>query len=146
MFGGSEVEVVPSNRMSTANPYDRFGRMDTEATNRGGGTIELIVRLASIVIKCHAKFDVYPQPLTGECEPLIELHTTTTETIELQEVRVSNDLTTAGAKDDGAGDDTIAHQPTVLMLQEKKTENTGFRTLSIQPAKYEKVNMWHTPS
>jgi len=145
LFGGSEVEVVPSNRTSIANPYDRFGRMDTEATNRGGGTIELVVRLASIVIKCHAKFDVYPQPLTGECEPLIELHTTTTETIELQEVRASDDMTMSGRKDDVAGD-TMPHQPTVLMLQEKKTENTGFRTLSIQPAKYERVNMWHTPS
>lgn len=110
LFGGEEVEVVPSQQyayMAIRPP-----------------TIDLIVRLASVTIKCHASFDVYPKSLVGDCEPLIQIHTTTTESIGLQEVRGDNGL----------------------VLQERPIDCKGQRSLSVRPALYEKINVWHTPS
>lgn len=109
LFGGEDVEVLPSSQGS-------------------GGTIELIVRLASVTIKCHGRYDVYPKPFNDRCEPLIQLHTTTEETVSMHEVR-----------------STDGHK-TVLTLQEKMTDMTGNRSLSIRPALYEKVANWRTPS
>jgi hypothetical protein len=111
LFGGEDVEVVPSQQytyMSMIRPP----------------TIDLIVRLASVTIKCHASFDVYPKSLVGDCEPLIQIHTTTTESIGLQEVR---------------GDDG-------MVLQERPIDSKGQRILSVRPALYEKISDWRTPS
>jgi hypothetical protein len=111
LFGGEDVEVVPSQQyayMAMIHPP----------------TIDLIVRLASVTIKCHGSFDVYPKSLVGDCEPLIQIHTTTTESIGLQEVR---------------GDDG-------MVLQERPIDSKGQRTLSVRPALYEKISVWHTPS
>jgi hypothetical protein len=33
-----------------------------------------------------------------------------------------------------------------MVLQERKTDKTGWRTLSIRPALYERVEVWNTPS
>jgi len=109
LFGGEDVEVIPSSQGS-------------------GGTIELIVRLASVTIKCHGRYDVYPKPFNDRCEPLIQLHTNTEETVSMHEVR------------------SIDGHKTVLTLQEKMTDTTGNRSLSIRPALYEKVADWRTPS
>ena len=129
LFGGEDVEVVPSQVMPT---YGRAART---------GTIEILVRLSSVTIKCHASFDVYPKSLVGDCEPLIQLHTTTTETIGLQEVRACD---SAGEEVGGRSDDS--EEETKFLLQEKETSRTGWRTLSIRPALYEKVETWNTPS
>jgi len=109
LFGGEDVEVLPSSQGE-------------------GGSIELIVRLASVTIKCHGRYDVYPKPFDDRCEPLIQLHTATEETVSMHEVR-----------------STDGHR-TVLTLQEKMTDLTGTRSLSIRPALYEKVADWRTPS
>jgi hypothetical protein len=127
LFGGEDVEVVPSASLPT------YGRMAK------AGTIEISVRLASVTIKVHGSFDVYPKSLVGECEPLIQLHTTTTETISLQEVRAgdSDDIGSNHSGDSG-GDRHV--------IREMKTDKTGWRTLTIRPALYEKVEVWNTPS
>ena len=90
------------------------------------GTIEIIVKSSSITIKSHAKFDVYPKPIESDSDPLIQFHTTTTESIFLQQ---HHDL------------ESIAHgmDDSVMVLKEKKTSMTGWRTLAIRPAYYEKV-------
>jgi hypothetical protein len=130
LFGGEDVEVVPSDSMPT---YGRMAR---------AGTIEILVRLASVTIKCHGSFDVYPKALVGDCEPLIQLHTTTTEVIGLQEVRASDSAGEDGnSKSDDSDDDESR-----FVLKEQETPKTGWRTLSIRPALYEKVGVWNTPS
>jgi hypothetical protein len=127
LFGGDDVEVVPSASLPT------YGRMAK------AGTIEILVRLASVTIKVHGSFDVYPKSLVGECEPLIQLHTTTTEVISLQEVRAS-DSDDIGSNHSGDSDGG-RH-----VIREMKTDKTGWRTLTIRPAIYEKVEVWNTPS
>ena len=122
LFGGDDVEVLPSSSQPTYSTSRQMPRRGT------GGTIELIVRLASVTIKCHGKYDVYPKPFVEDGEPLIQLHTATEETVSMHEVRTNE------------GD------MTVLTLKEKKTDTTGFRSLSIRPALYEKVAVWNTPS
>lgn len=129
LFGGEDVEVVPSASLPT---YGRMAR---------GGTIEIVVRLASVTIKCHGSFDVYPKSLVGEVEPLIQLHTTTTETIGLQEVRAGDSDDNEDKLSDDSSDGTAKH-----VIREKKTDKTGWRTLTIRPALYEKVEVWNTPS
>jgi hypothetical protein len=132
LFGGEDVEVVPSASLPN------YGRMAK------GGTIEILVRLASVTIKCHGSFDVYPKSLVGEVEPLIQLHTTTTETICLQEVRASDsddDNIASKSSSDDSEEGRGKH-----VIREKKTEKTGWRTLTIRPALYEKVEVWNTPS
>lgn len=121
LFGGDDVEVVPSA------PSSYIGRRET---------IEIVVRLASITIRCHGSFDVYPRSLVGMCEPLIQIRTTTAETISLQEVRASE------GSDDGVPDEDVPP----MIVQELATAKTGWRILSIRPALYEKVEVWNTPS
>lgn len=99
LFGGEDTEVVPRVHLK-----------------RG---IELKSCLSSITIACYSCFQVYPKDLVEQVEPLIELHTATSERIYLQEIR----------KDDGT-----------LVLQEKpKYPRQGYKTLSIRPAAYEMV-------
>lgn len=57
----------------------------------------------------------------SDSDALIQFHTTTTETISLQHDRAH-------------GNDA-----TVTVLKEKKTNMTGWRTLAIRPAYYERV-------
>ena len=133
LFGGDDVVVVPSKQY----PY----------TVRPA-TIDLLVRLASVTIKCHASFDVYPKSLVGDCEPLIQIHTTTTETIALQEVRAPDQQQQQQSPDSPQTTSTTitgAAGP-VMVLQERQTETSGKRILSIKPALYEKVEVWNTPS
>jgi hypothetical protein len=107
------------------------------------GTIDILVRLASVTIKCHQSFDVYPTALVGECEPLIQFHTTTTETINLQEVRNGDSEDDPdNLSSDGSSDFPIRNSYVV----EQKTSKTGWRTISIRPALYEKIEVWNTPS
>lgn len=133
LFGGEDVAVVPSTSLPT------MGRMVRP------GTIDILVRLSSVTIKCHASFDVYPTSLVGECEPLIQFNTTTTEIISLQEVR-SGDSSDNGTADDGSSDSSSEDPPTrsVMVVQERQTPKTGWRTISIRPAMYEKVEVWNT--
>jgi hypothetical protein len=132
------VEVVPTNTV----PME--GRMVRP------GTIDILVRLASVTIKCHQSFDVYPIALVGECEPLIQFHTTTTETIYLREVRSTDSNSTDSNEDlippDELSDGSDSLPKRLVTVQEKKTDKTGWRTISIRPALYEKVEVWNTPS
>jgi hypothetical protein len=141
LFGGEEVDVVPSNTFAY---QDRIVRP---------GTIDIIVRLASVTIKCHQSFDIYPKDLVGECEPLIQFHTTTTESISLQEVRASDSADEAPlggyTPDDRTVDDDEKENPTtisVMVVREQETDRTGWRNISIRAAMYERVETWNTPS
>ena len=151
LFGGEGVIVVPSRSQPKLIPDRRSSRSTRKKISNG--TIDIIVRLTSVTIKIHANYDVYPEKsLSNEgCEPLIQLHSTTTETIALQEVRVhevgkhaisqtSIDKQNSSQIDDGYKENGL------LILREKKTANTGKRTLSIRPASYKKVEIWNTPS
>lgn len=136
LFGGEGAEIFPSI-VSPMGPYIH-GKVSP--------TIELNVRLTCIIIRCHSTFNVYPKPYTGECEALIQLHTTTTETIELQEVRVDDRGNEILSIDNASQQENETRKPTKLMLKEKKTGSSGRRILSIKPARYERVENWHTPS
>ncbi len=105
LFGGDEVEVVPHHSSS--------GRVSQ-------GTIEIIVKLSSVIIKSHAKFDIFPRPVVNDFDALIQFHTTTTEHISLQQCRGN-----------------------CITLKEKKTNMTGWRTLAIRPAYYERLPQMH---
>lgn len=134
LFGDEDVEVVPAKVLPH---HVRASRV---------GSIEIQVRLASVTIKCHGSFDIYPKSLVGACEPLIQLHTTSSETIYLQELRhcdSSSDDGNLGFEDDGS---RSSGGMEALVLQEKRTNKTGRRMLSIRPALYEKVQVWNTPS
>ena len=132
---------------------DLFGGEDVAVVPARSGTMELVVQLTQVVIRCHGSFDVYPSSRVGEVEPLIQLHTTTTEVIALREVRACD---VEGGEESGSrpqetaaaaalsDDDDDEAPPTVL--QERLTDRTGWRTLSIRPALYEKVEVWNTPS
>lgn len=133
LFGGDDVEVVPSQHVYA------HGR------NVRPGSIEIIVKLASVTIKCHGSFDVYPRSMVGDCEPLIQLHTTTAETIALQEVRAGDSCSDAGSMHDDYNSDESDYLP-VMVVQERKTENTGWRYITIRPALYEKYAEFSTPS
>jgi hypothetical protein len=115
-------------------------------------TMDLIVRLASVTIKSHASFDVYPKSMVGDCEPLIQIHATTTETIALQEIRSSDPVAAVVASSvptDALGRNKEQQLHEVVaerILQERCTDKSGYRILSIRPALYEKVSVWHTPS
>lgn len=136
LFGGEGAEIVPST-VSPMGPY---------IDGKVSPTIELNVRLTCIIIRCHSTFNVYPKPYTGECEALIQLHTTTTETIQLQEVRVDDNGNEILSTYNTPHQENQRSKPTKLMLKEKKTESSGRRVLSIKPARYERVENWHTPS
>jgi hypothetical protein len=137
LFGGEDVEVVPTN---TVAYQDRMVRP---------GTIDILVRLASVTIKCHQSFDIYPKSLVGEVEPLIQFHTTTTESISLKEVRASdtdNDNGDCTRDDRTAGDDDAECPSSLMVVREQETDRTGWRVISIRPAMYEKIETWNTPS
>jgi len=104
LFGGDEVEVVPHHSSGRVNQ----------------GTIEIIVKMTSAIIKSHAKFDIFAKPC-GDSDPLIQFHTTTTEALTLQQ------------SVDGS----------TVLLKEKKTKMTGWRTLAIRPAYYEHIPHKH---
>jgi len=130
LFGGKDVIVVPSKihsvPQSPAKPSRRL-------KHKSQGTIELQVRLSKVTIRCHACYNIYPSGVQSEqSEPLIQLHTSTEETICLQGVRARDE--------DESGDFNS------FLLKEKKTELTGKRTMCVQPAYYEKVALWDTPS
>jgi hypothetical protein len=174
LFGGDGVEVVPSRGGGASSRRGRGGAPHP-------ASIEISVRLASLTIRCHGSFDVYPKGTEGDCEPLIQLHTTTTETIGLQEVRAADcegsggssapassvrdeDLYDSGGgygDEDGGGDDDEEEEDgepgaegrtrrgrrrAALVVQERPTERTGWRYLSIRPAPYEKHEDFSTPS
>jgi len=105
LFGGDEVEVVPHHSNGKVNQ----------------GSIEIIVKMSSVIIKSHAKFDIFPKPIISDSDALIQFHTTTTETITLQQ----------------------SHEASLTTLKEKKTNMTGWRTLAIRPAYYERVPQMH---
>ena len=135
MFGGEDVEVVPTNTVAF---QDRIVRP---------GTIDILVRLASVTIKCHQSFDIYPKSLVGEVEPLIQFHSTTTESISLQEVRASDTDKGDYTPDDQTTDNDDVDAPSSLMVvREQETDRTGWRVISIRPALYEKIETWNTPS
>ena len=133
LFGGDDVEVVPS-RSQTAR-----GKTHT-------GTIEIVVRLASVTIKCHASFDIYPKSGVGDFEPLIQLHTTTTETISLRESRSRDRDSEDDSEVDRFCSNLDENEGSKMVLEEKKSDRTGWRTLTIGPALYEAVEKWTTPS
>jgi hypothetical protein len=133
LFGGEDVEVVPT---STVAFQDRMVRP---------GTIDILVRLASVTIKCHQSFDIYSKSLVGDVEPLIQFHTTTTESISLREVRAADSINGEATPDEHATDEE--HEMASLMVvQEQQTDRTGWRVISIRPAMYEKIETWNTPS
>mmetsp|Transcript_40801 Transcript_40801/g.86889 ORF Transcript_40801/g.86889 Transcript_40801/m.86889 type:complete len:489 (-) Transcript_40801:109-1575(-) len=105
LFGGEEVEVVPHHSSGKVNQ----------------GTIEIIIKLNTAIIKSHAKFDIFPKPIVSDSDSLIQFHTTTTETVTLQQNREASFTT----------------------LKEKKTNMTGWRTLAIRPAYYERIPQMH---
>ena len=112
------------------------------------GTIDILVRLASVTIKCHQSFDIYPKSLIGETEPLIQFHTTTTESISLQEVR-ANEKDNNGkdfTPDDRTDTDGNGQEHSLMVIKEQQTDRTGWRVISIRPAMYEKIETWNTPS
>lgn len=132
LFGGEDVEVVPMQP-----PREQMVRP---------GTIDILERLASVTIKCHQSFDIYPKDLIGTCsEPLIQFHTTTTETIYLREV-LASDYMGGNSSNDDEEDQHEGNTKSMLVVEEKKTDETGWRTISIRPALYEKVEVWNTPS
>jgi hypothetical protein len=130
------VEVVPT---STVAFQDRMVRP---------GTIDILVRLASVTIKCHQSFDIYPKSLVGEVEPLIQFHTTTTESISLQEVRAADSNKDEATPDDRSQVEEGKEQESgsLMVVREQNTDRTGWRVISIRPAMYEKIETWNTPS
>jgi len=137
LFGGEDVEVVPT---STVAFRDRMVHP---------GTIDILVRLASVTIKCHQSFDIYPKSLIGETEPLIQFHTTTTESISLKEIRAhDNDINTKNCTPDDrtSVDGDAEEQPSLMVVKEQRTDRTGWRVICIRPAMYEKIETWNTPS
>ncbi|CAB9508740.1 expressed unknown protein [Seminavis robusta] len=132
LFGDEDVEVVPAKVLPH---HVRASRV---------GSIEIQVRLGSVTIKCHGSFDIYPKALVGCCEPLIQLHTTSSETIYLQELRSCDSSSEGGCLEDDGSRSSDGMEK--LVLQEKKTHKTGHRFLSIRPALYERVEVWQTLS
>jgi len=131
LFGGDDVIIVPSNSQPKY-ATSRVLRNESNGTSAAAGTIEIIVRLASIAIKCHSCYDVYPRAVFDRCEssePLIRLHTSTTEIISLQTVRVRDIADNLEFED--------KFEDNVLMLKEKMTDMTGKRILSVIPVQQE---------
>ena len=157
LFGGKDVQVLASPDLPSSR------------TNHHR-TLELWIQLTSLTIHCHTSFDVYPKPpqqqqLHGSnstttmtdydpysiadagCEPLIQLHTTTTEVIALQQVRVPDEEPTSPPPTTTTpSTDTTTTSCTKTVLQERVTSQSGWKTLSIRPALYEKLSVWTTPS
>lgn len=177
LFGGKDVQVFASPDLRGA------GGAPTR-------TLEIWLHLGSLTIQCHTSFDVYPkltkqqqqqqqQSWAGHtpmpdpysivdcCEPLIQLHTTTTEVIALQEVRAADARSNHRGRDKASSSscqtsnkspeentmEDLSHEADddgegggPYVLQERITPKTGWKTLSIRPALYEKLQVWTTPS
>ena len=159
LFGGKDVQVLASPDLPSSR------------TNHHR-TLELWIQLTSLTIHCHTSFDVYPKPTQQQqkhgsntttltdydpysiadagCEPLIQLHTTTTEVIALQQVRAPDDEPTSPPTTTSTtstpSTDTTTTSCTKTVLQERVTNQSGWKTLSIRPALYEKLQVWTTPS
>eukprot|EP00814_Leptocylindrus_danicus_P003434 CAMPEP_0116022340 /NCGR_PEP_ID=MMETSP0321-20121206/10930_1 /TAXON_ID=163516 /ORGANISM="Leptocylindrus danicus var. danicus, Strain B650" /LENGTH=498 /DNA_ID=CAMNT_0003493395 /DNA_START=46 /DNA_END=1542 /DNA_ORIENTATION=+ len=139
LFGGDDVVVVNTER---------------QCEKEERGTIEVIVRLSCVIIKCHGSFDVYPKDLIGQCEPLIQIHTTTSECVLLQEVRASD--VEVRVQDDerlspasmNKGNEEDEGDVVCTVLRERITESSGRRILSVSPAAYVKfdIPVVNTPS
>ena len=139
LFGGKDVQVLPSQ----------------QPRGLGGSTsasIELWLHLASLTIQSHMSFDVYPllqdnrddpYAIMDQMEPLIQLHTTTTEIIGLQEVRAADVMASSGIDDNVAKSTHHTEHNGSYVLQERPTERQGWRTLSVRPALYEKLQVWN---
>jgi len=120
--------LISASRTGTGDAYfivrDLFGGEEVEVVphhsphgKMNQGTIEIIVNFNQVIIKCHNKFDIFPKPIVSDSDALIQFHTTTTEVIALQQTRDASHL------------------------KEKQTELTGWRTLAIRPAYYERVHL-----
>ena len=152
LFGGEDVEVVASSQHHLAG----MNNTNSLVHYHHPTTIDLYVRLSSVTIKSHASFDVYPKSMVGDCEPLIQIHATTTETIALQEIRSSDEFAMSGGQigkeslstsDKDIPTPSSEHNHNIKsdrILLERKTETAGYRFLSIRPALYEKVSEWQT--
>ena len=142
LFGGDGVIVVPSR----SRPHQPNAKTTRPRRRIRIGTIDIVVKLTAITIKVHAQYDVYPErSIENEhCEPLIQLHSTMTETIHLHEVRVKEP--TPGVVETKPEHLNEKMAGSMLMLKEKKTADTGKRILSIRPASYKKVEVFNTPS
>lgn len=166
LFGGDDVVVVPS-----AIP-DSCWKKNHGSHKKSIGTIEITVLLSSVVIKVHGRYNVYPKgPKINPdfCEPLIQLHTTTSEKIALRTVRVcdsnstedngynetsktswcpnqtSNILLNSNPMANATNATAVVNSTSgSFVLQEQITETTGQRFLSVKPARYKKVSMWVT--
>jgi len=97
---------------------------------------------------------VYPKDLIGQCEPLIQIHTTTSECVLLQEVRASD--VEVRVQDDerlspasmNKGNEEDEGDVVCTVLRERITESSGRRILSVSPAAYVKfdIPVVNTPS
>merc|ERR1712151_839882 len=174
LFGCDDVVIVPhhnpkknkktgSNQKHSSSPSTNGSRK--KLSNKKYCTIEIQVRLSSLIIKCNATYDVIPNYFTTTpypsnennnndnasslVEPLITLETITSENISLQAVRIcdanSSDDDVSGILSDGSSG-SGGNGRFGVILREKKTNVTGKRILSIKPAKYAKVAVWNTPS
>lgn len=172
LFGCDDVVIVPHHYQH--NKKTKINSSSPNTTNGNGNkkkvsnkkkycTIEIQVRLSSLIIKCYATYDVIPNYVTTTpsyvnqtnnsntnaslVEPLITLETITSETISLQAVRIcdanssDDDVSGINNNSDGSSNGRFG-----VILREKKTNVTGKRILSIKPAKYTKVAVWNTPS
>ena len=121
LFGDETVDIVQLSQLT-----DPFLSWMRTGNIHPRGSIEFLVRLSSIVIKLHANFHVYPKNSRGD--PLIQLSTTTTETIFLQEIRVDNS------------------SRKVMLTENPKINATARKLLAIRPAKYERVENGFLPT
>merc|ERR1712151_1015628 len=149
-----KMKKTGSNQKHLSSPSTNGSRK--KLSNKKYCTIEIQVRLSSLIIKCNATYDVIPNYITTTpypsnennnndnasslVEPLITLETITSENISLQAVRIcdanSSDDDVSGILSDGSSGRGG------VILREKKTNVTGKRILSIKPAKYAKVAVW----
>jgi len=159
LFGGEGVAVSPSQMQSIYFERKVTFNPATSAPRTSGmilPTIEINILLTSLVIKCHSSFDIYPEdgadkdPLETTSEPLVQLHTTTTEKILLHQGRRT--LCVDGEDDadivnkenrkeeEQVQDENGIQNRTVIetVLRERQCEESGMRTLLIRPAVYVK--------
>ena len=128
LFGGDDVIVVPS-AMKKENVGIGY------CSHEG---IEVIVRLSSVVINVHSIYNIFPQDVIDYCDPLLKIHTTTSETIFLQEIR-SSDYSTKCNHNESAITKSIGEldleesEDLCTILKERVTSCSGQRLLSLRP-------------
>uniref|UniRef100_A0A7S1BB63 Uncharacterized protein n=1 Tax=Corethron hystrix TaxID=216773 RepID=A0A7S1BB63_9STRA len=147
LFGGEGVVVAAAQSPSpdvAFVPGTVFGPAVPSRWTRGGfPTIEIDIEFTSLVIRCHSSFDILSEDGVDECgrpldmrsEPLVQLHTTTTEHILLQQYRKNVNGSSETAKVEKEGDGAVVFE---TVLQERRCKDSGTRTLSIRPALYVK--------